>query len=199
MQDLPHTSLSMRVENGIHYMEKIVSWVWHILLLVIVCNVVLRYLFTEGRVEFEEIQWHLYSIGFLLGIPYALVTDSHIRVDVLRERFSAQTRAWIELYGLLFLLIPFTLLVIINALPFVSYSFSTAEVSQSPGGLPYRWLIKFMLLLGFVILLVAAISRLSRVMCYLFGWPNSTGPDNTEPNSIGRADDKQCEEHDASR
>ena len=194
MLDLPHTSLSKRVENAIHYMETIVSWVWLILLIVIVCNVVLRYLFTEGRIEFEEIQWHLYSIGFLLGIPYALVTDSHIRVDVMRERFSTQTRAWIELYGLLLLLIPFTLLVIINALPFVSYSFSTAEVSQSPGGLPYRWLIKLMLPLGFSILLIAAISRLSRVMCYLFGWPNRIGPAYSDG-----VDDKQSEEHHAGR
>ena len=183
MLNLPHTSLSKRVENAIRYMESIVSWVWLILLMVIVCNVVLRYLFTEGRIEFEEIQWHLYSIGFLLGIPYALVTDSHIRVDVLRERFSAQTRAWIELYGFLLLLIPFTLLVIINALPFVSYSFGTAEVSQSPGGLPYRWLIKFMLPLGFSILLIAAISRLSRVMCYLFGWPNSVSKEDEEDHA----------------
>ena len=167
-------------------MEAVVSWVWIVLLGVIVGNVILRYLFAQGRIEFEEIQWHLYSIGFLLGIPYAMVTDSHIRVDVLRERFSQTTRAWVELYGLLFLLIPFALLVIINAVPFVGYSFATSEVSEAPGGLPYRWLIKSMLLIGFVVLLTAGISRLTRVMCYLFGWPGKVA--NEADSASGKSD-----------
>ena len=173
MTDLPHTRFSRRIDSAIERMEAVVSWVWILLLGVIVCNVILRYLFSEGCIEFEEIQWHLYAVGFLLAIPYALVTDAHIRVDVLRERFSQQTRAWIELYGLLFLLLPFVFLVISNAIPFAHYSWVTAEVSEAPAGLPYRWLIKSMLLLGFSVLLLATLARLSRVMCFLFGWPGS--------------------------
>jgi len=171
MTDLPHTKLSKAVDGILRTIGEWVSWVWILLLLVIVVNVVLRYLFSEGRVEFEEIQWHLYSIGFLLGLPFAFVTDSHIRVDVLRERFSLQLKAWIELYGLLLLFFPFVLLVMVNAIPFISYSYATSEVSEAPAGLPYRWLIKSVLLAGFVLLFVAGISRLSRVFCYLFGWP----------------------------
>jgi len=171
MTNLPHTKLSRVVDGVIHKIGEVVSWVWIVLLVVIVINVLLRYLFSEGRVEFEEIQWHLYSVGFLLGIPFAFVTDSHIRVDVLRERFSEQTRAWIELYGLLLLFFPFVLLVVINAVPFISYSYVTSEISEAPAGLAWRWLIKSVLLIGFVLLLMAGISRLSRVFCYLFGFP----------------------------
>ena len=83
----------------------------------IVLNVVLRYVFGEGRIEFEEIQWHIYSCGFLFGLSYALESDNHIRVDVLRERFSAPARAWVELYGILFLLFPFIFLVLFFLLP----------------------------------------------------------------------------------
>ena len=172
MTEFPHTSLSRSIDGAIRSIGEVVSWVWIVLLLVIVVNVVLRYLFSEGRIEFEEIQWHLYSVGFMLGLPFAFVADSHIRVDVLRERFSAQTRAWIELYGLLLLFFPFVLLVIINAFPFISYSYSTSEISEAPAGLPYRWLIKSVLLIGFFMLFVAGVSRLSRVFCYLFGWPH---------------------------
>ena len=70
-----------------------VSYIWVVLLGVIVTNVILRYAFSEGRIELEELQWHLYSIGFLFGLSFALTTDSHIRVDILHEKFSPELRA----------------------------------------------------------------------------------------------------------
>ncbi|MDZ7687020.1 MAG: TRAP transporter small permease subunit [Gammaproteobacteria bacterium] len=169
MTELPHTVFSRCVDTGLQRLGNAVSWVWLILLVVIVVNVVLRYLFAEGRIEFEEIQWHLYSAGFLMGMASAYTTDSHIRVDVLHERCSDATQAWIELYGILLLLLPFIALVIVSAIPFVEYSWATSEESEAPGGLAYRWAIKGMLLVGFVLLLLAAIARLTRVWKFLFG------------------------------
>tara|TARA_R110002072_G_scaffold89232_4_gene199881 strand:+ start:6471 stop:6908 length:438 start_codon:yes stop_codon:yes gene_type:complete len=139
------------------------------LLGVIVLNVVMRYAFGEGRIEFEEIQWHLYAIGFLLGLSYANVSDSHVRVDVVRARLKPRHQAWIELYGILLLLLPFLALIIFYAIPFVQYSYLNAEVSEAPGGLPFRWLIKSFLIVGFSLLLLSSIARLSRVWGYLFG------------------------------
>jgi TRAP-type mannitol/chloroaromatic compound transport system permease small subunit len=72
MTNLPHTRLSQALDNILRSIGEWVSWVWMLLLAVIIVNVVLRYLFSEGRVEFEEIQWHLYSVGFLLGLPLPL-------------------------------------------------------------------------------------------------------------------------------
>ncbi len=169
MLDLPPTRLSRLIDNFLVRVGNGVSWLWLILLAVIVINVTLRYLFAEGRIEFEEIQWHLYAAGFLIGLSSAYVSDSHIRVDVLRERLSPTTLAWIELYGILLLLIPFILLVLFASFPFVSYSFATGEVSEAPGGLGYRWLIKSVLVIGFALLLLASVSRLSRVWSFLFG------------------------------
>lgn len=168
---LPHTRYSSAIDGLIVRLGDFASWIWLLLLLVIVLNVVMRYLFSEGRIEFEEIQWHLYSIGFLLGLPYAFVSDSHIRVDVMREKLSPVKQAWIELYGILLLLFPFIILVLIAAVPFVAYSFSTSEISEAPGGLPFRWFIKSFLVIGFLLLLIAASARLSRVLCFLFSWP----------------------------
>jgi TRAP-type mannitol/chloroaromatic compound transport system permease small subunit len=199
MTEFPNTRLSRTIDGTIRSIGKIVSWVWIVLLLVIVFNVVLRYLFSEGRIEFEEIQWHLYSVGFLFGLPFAFVTDSHIRVDVLRERFSDQTRAWIELYGLLLLFFPFVLFVIINAFPFISYSYTTSEISEAPAGLPYRWLIKGVLLIGFFMLFVAGISRLSRVFCYLFGWPEQLGTEAESTDENHSVHDGEIGEADVSR
>lgn len=165
---LPHTPFSKRVDPLLAAVGNAVSWIWVLLLTVIVCNVLLRYAFGEGRVEFEEIQWHLYSIGFMLGLGYALQVDAHVRVDVLHERMRATTQAWIELYGLILFVLPFVALMLTYGAPFVAASFATGEVSSSPGGLPYRWAIKAVLVLGFALLGLAAFSRITRLWKFLF-------------------------------
>jgi len=165
---LPETTFSIAIDNLINRIGRAISWVWIALLLVIVTNVTLRYLFGEGRIEFEEIQWHLYSIGFLIGLSYAYSGDNHIRVDVLHERLSPRRKAWVELYGIVLLLLPFLLLVLFFSLPYVADSFRFGEVSQAPGGLPYRWLIKAMLPVGFFLLLLSTLARLTRVWSFLF-------------------------------
>ncbi len=154
-------------------LSRALSWVWMILIGIIVINVVMRYAFGQGRVEFEEIQWHLYSLGFLLGLSVCLDSDDHVRVDVFHERMSVRTQAWIELYGLLLLFFPFVIVVLIFSLPFVHYSLSIAEISDAPGGLPYRWAIKGMLSIGMLLLLIAGFGRLLRVSSALFGVPVS--------------------------
>ena len=94
---LPHTVLSRHVNGVMRRFAEYLALVWLLLLAVIVLNVVMRYLFAEGRIEFEEIQWHLYAIGFLFGLSVAYDADVHIRVDVIRDKLSPQTRAWVEL------------------------------------------------------------------------------------------------------
>lgn len=166
---LPTTAFSRIVDRALRAIGNGVSWVWILLLATIVINVVSRYVFGKGRIEFEEIQWHFYAIGFLIGLSYCLTTDDHIRVDVIAEIFSQKVKAWVETFGIIFLLLPFLLFVIIYAVPFFTYSLSINEISGSPGGLPARWAIKSFLIIGFVLLLFAALSRLSRTLAYLMG------------------------------
>ena len=179
--DLPSTGFSRAVDPWLERIGRCASWLWLLLLVIIVLNVVLRYAFGEGRIEFEEIQWHLYATGFLLGLGYALKDDAHIRVDVLHERFGPTLKAWLELYGILLLLLPFIALMLFFAAPFVAASHALGEVSASPGGLPHRWAIKAMLPLGFALLLLAALSRLTRVWAYLFHSPPSPQGEDLEP------------------
>ena len=167
--NLPETSLSRWIDPFLSAIGRAISWLWLLLLIIIVGNVFLRYAFGEGRIEFEEVQWHIYSLGFLLGLSYAFQADAHIRVDVVSERLAVRTRAWLEFYGIVLGLLPFVVLILWFSVPFVVQSWSASEVSQSPGGLPYRWLIKAVLPLGFGLLALAAISRLSRVCQFLFG------------------------------
>ncbi len=166
---LPETVFSRHIEAALKAIANAASWVWLLLLVVIVGNVILRYVFSEGRIEFEEIQWHLYSIGFLLGLSYALVVDAHVRVDVVSSRLKPHHQVWLEFYGIILALLPFIFLMIWFAIPFVYASWAIGEVSQAPGGLPFRWLIKGVLPVSFVLLLLAALARLSRLTAYLFG------------------------------
>ena len=167
--NLPQTRVSRLIDPLLITLGQWASWLWLLLLVIICINVVLRYAFGIGRIEFEEIQWHVYAAGFLLGLAYSYQADAHIRVDVLHERLSPRLQAWIELYGILLLLLPFVALVVLYAVPFIAHSFAQGEVSSAPGGLAYRWAIKSMLFVGFALLGLAALSRLVRVGAFLFG------------------------------
>lgn len=168
---LPQTRLSAAITRFFETFVGVLSWAWLALVGVVIVNVTMRYFFGEGRIEFEEIQWHLYSIGFLLGLSGCMDSDNHIRVDVFHDKLSLRMQAWIELYGLLLLFFPFVLLVLIFSVPFVEYSFVISEVSDSPGGLPFRWAIKSVLPVSMVLLFTAGIGRLLRVSSFLFGRP----------------------------
>ena len=105
---LPHTRLSRGIRRAARRLAGATSWIW-----------------------FEEIQWHLYAIGFLVAIATCMDSDDHIRVDVFHERLAPDTRAWVELYGLLLLFLPFVVAMIIFSVPFVAYSLEIAEVSDA--------------------------------------------------------------------
>lgn len=158
-----------RLEVTLDLVTDLSSWVWLALIAVIVVAVVLRFVFSLGRIELEELQWHLYAVGFLMGIVACTGFDRHVRVDVFRERMSARLRDWIDFYGILLLQLPFLALVLWSALPFVVDSFVAGERSASAGGLPFRWILKSMLPISFVLLALATLSRLVRVGRRLFG------------------------------
>ncbi len=145
-----------------------ISWIWLLLIAVIVTAVVLRFVFGVGFIQLEELQWHLYAIGFLAGIVGCVVHDRHVRVDVLRERMAPRTQRWVDFYGLLLFQLPLVGLVVWSALPLVADSFATGEKSSSAGGLPYRWLLKTFLPLAFVGLGIATLTRLRRTFRTLF-------------------------------
>lgn len=186
-QELPHTRLSSALSRFFRLLGRAVSWVWIVLIAVVVLNVTMRYLFGEGRIEFEEIQWHLYAIGFLLGLTTCMDTDQHIRVGVFHDRMHPRRQAWVDLYGLLLLFFPFVTMVLWFSLPFVQYSYQISEISDAPGGLPFRWAIKSVLPFSMILLLLAGLSRLSRLGCYLFDHPRavegSIADDNQANNS----------------
>ena len=164
-QGLPlrETALTRALDRIVHAVGEVFHWTWIVLLAVIIINVVLRYVFSRGMIELEELQWYLYAVGWLIGLSYTFVSDDHVRVDVLHEKLSYKGKLWFEMVGLVLLFLPFVVFVVIYAIPFVELSWETNERSTSANGLPARWLVKGFLLFSFVLLLLAGISRLLKV------------------------------------
>jgi|TARA_B100000586_G_scaffold131459_1_gene95051 TRAP-type mannitol/chloroaromatic compound transport system permease small subunit len=156
-----------KIDNFIRRTGEAASWINGILILVIILQVVLRYVFGVGMVILEELQWHLYAVGIMLGLSYCLVMDTHIRLDIAHEKFSPRTQEIIELLGTIFLLLPIIIIILIHSWPFLEESIRINERSDSPVGLPFRWIIKTFLPLGFSLLGLAAISRMIRSIHFL--------------------------------
>ena len=170
--ELPRTAISNLMDSIIRWIGNATSWFcWITLVAIIVVNVGMRYIFGEGRIYFEEAQSFIYALGFLIGLSFCAESDSHIRIDILHDRFKPKTKAWIDFLGILFLWIPYVLVILIYSPQLISYSLEVAERSASPGGLPFPFLTiwKSFMFAGYVLLLVAAISRLIRASALIFG------------------------------
>lgn len=171
-----------------------VTW-WASLLLVLVGvqNVVARYGYQWIRRAFGdqvaaalsnntylELQTLLFNFIFLIGAAYVLRLDGHVRVDILFSRLAARTRAWIDVFGTLFLLFPFAWMGIYFGNSYVARSWSQLEFSPNPGGLP-RYPIKTLIVVAFALLAVQGLSQLIKHVAFLRGVAGSGSPhDNVE-------------------
>lgn len=157
-----------RLDGAVKGIGKVVAWANGLLVVTIILNVVLRYLFDMGQVWLEEMQWHLYALAVMFGLSYSQVVDSPIRVDILHQKFSRRTKAKWEIFGILVFLLPWIAILILQGLDFWSESWRVNESSDSPLGLPFRWIIKGVIPVSFGLLGIAVISRLISSVALIF-------------------------------
>lgn len=131
------------------------------LVLLVAGDVFVRYLFRTGAVWAQELQWHLISPIALFGMSYALLSGEQVRVDVLYERFSPPVQRGVEVLGGV-LMIALGVIVVHLSLPWVEMSFTRGESSPNPGGLPFRFLLKALIPLGFALLALQGLSHALR-------------------------------------
>ena len=143
------------------FLGKGVSWLVLAMALLVGYDVAMRYLFQSGSIALQEMEWHLFSLIFLLGAAYTHIHDDHVRMDLFyHSRFmNERRRAWINLIGSLFFLLPFCVLIISSSFPFIQQSFTFQEGSPDPGGLPYRWLLKSVIPIAFFLLFMQGIAE----------------------------------------
>jgi len=164
---IPVAALIEKVNEGI---GRLSAWLVVVMVLLVCYDVTMRYLFQAGSIALQELEWHLFALIFLLGGAYTLKHDEHVRVDILYQArwMNDKRRALVDIFGCLFMLIPFCVLMIKSAIPFVMQSYGWAETSPDPGGLSYRWLLKAMIPFGFTLLMLQGVAMIVRKLQILF-------------------------------
>lgn len=144
--------------NG--WVGKGVAWLTLALVLIMVADVLMRYIFAVTSAGSAELEWHLFALIFMLSAGWTYQRDQHVRVDVFHQRFGPRLKAWIEILGILCLLLPFCVVGVIEGSRFAYAAYLLDETSSDAGGLPFRYLIKATIPLGFLLLGLQAISQL---------------------------------------
>ena len=144
--------------------------IWLVLAAVLISsiNAIVRKVFNMSSNAFLEIQWYLFAGVFLLGAGYTLLRQGHVRIDVVLSRFSQRTQTKVEIFGILFFLMPFVFAVIVEVWPLVTNAYVHHEMSENAGGL-VRWPVFALVPLGFALLGLQGISELIKRIGFLMG------------------------------
>jgi len=134
------------------------SWLSLILVILICVDVLFRYIFDHTQTWIIELEWHIFSLMFLLGASHAFLANEHVRVDVYYGRYTKRNKAVFDLIFTMLLLIPWCIVIINTSFNYGLNSFYMNEGSPNPGGLPARYFIKFSICVGFILLLLQAIA-----------------------------------------
>jgi TRAP-type mannitol/chloroaromatic compound transport system permease small subunit len=117
----------------------------------------------------QEMEWHLHAALFLLVLGYAYVKDAHVRIELVRDMMRPRMRVWVELLGSVLFMVPYCYVVMKYGIENAIRSYDIGESSAALTGLPYRFIIKSMLPLGFALIAIAGLSVAMRCIVYLFG------------------------------
>ena len=137
-------------------------WVyWLILVAVLVSagNAVSRKLFSLSSNAWLELQWYLFATVFMLAAAYTLQRNEHIRIDIISNLLSKRARDWIDVVGHTLFLLPMTVVMIYQLVPWVIGGIRSGEMSANAGGL-VLWPARLVVLVGFVLLLFQGVSEL---------------------------------------
>jgi TRAP-type mannitol/chloroaromatic compound transport system permease small subunit len=146
----------------------ILAWAILIAVLVSTVNAIIRKVFSTSSNSWLEMQWVLFGIVFLLCAPWTLLSNEHIRIDIVNSMFPKGLRNWIDVIGHAFFLIPMTALIVYLSWPFFWLSFMQNEQSTNAGGLAV-YPSKFLIPLGFALLLVQGFSELIKRVAIITG------------------------------
>ena len=143
---------------------------WLILVAVLVSagNATMRYAFNMSSNAWLEIQWYLFSAVFLFCAGYALLHNQHVRIDVISSHLSSRGRAWIDVLGTLFFLLPMAIAILWMSWPVFVDAYQSKEVSANAGGLTI-WPARLMLPVGFLLLVLQGLSELIKRVAFLRG------------------------------
>lgn len=162
----------MPLARGIDRFNEIIGKgvAWAILAAIVISagNALVRKIFDTSSNAWLELQWYLFGAGFMLAAAWTLKQNEHIRIDILYGMTSRRVQHWIDLIGHLLFLLPFTALMLYYLVPYVLRSYASGEMSANSGGL-IMWPAKALLLAGFVLLALQAVSEIIKKIAVMRG------------------------------
>lgn len=147
-----------------------VSWLMFLMVVVVFSDVVGRYLFNKSSVFTQELEWHLFGLVYLLAAGYTMLYDEHVRIDILYAKWSPRKKAAVDFIMLFVMFLPSAIMVVYTSWPFVYHSVQVNEGSPDPGGIPFRWAYKSVIIVGFLLLMLQGLSQAIKNFYWMMGW-----------------------------
>lgn len=164
------------------WLGRYLSWLVLAAVLVSTANAIVRKVFDTSSNSWLELQWVLFSIVFLGCASWTLLSNEHIRIDIVNNQLPRSVRNWIDVVGHATFLLPLTVVMVITGVPFFYRSWRIGEQSGNAGGLP-QWPTKSLIFIAFFFLLLQALSELIKriaVMRDLIPDPYGAGDSHTQ-------------------
>jgi len=161
-------ALSRLIDTSMIRIGKTIAWFIFVAVVVSTVNALIRKIFSTSSNSWLELQWLLFGFVFLLCSPWTLLSNEHIRIDIINSKLPSRVRSFIELFGHLFFLLPFAVIMVLTGGPFAWRSIIGNEQSSNAGGLPL-WPAKLLVLIGFIALLIQALSEIIKRIAIMRG------------------------------
>lgn len=161
-------TISRTIDQFNTRLGKLIAWLIFVAVAVSTVNALIRKIFDTSSNSWLELQWVLFGFVFLLCSPWTLLSNEHIRIDVISSKLPKRARDWIDIVGHVVFLLPFALVMVLTAGPFAVRSILGNEQSGNAGGLP-QWPAKTLILIGFIVLFVQGISELIKRIAIMRG------------------------------
>ncbi len=158
-----------RVTRIISAIGGIASFAMICLIVVTIFDVVTRRFFVLGSTLLQELEWHFHTVLFAMALGWAYVEDSHVRIDIIHARLTPRKKHWVEAVGTTLFLIPYCAVIIFFGIEYAHQAWTQGETSPSVYGVPYRWIIKMFIPLGYSCLLLVGLAILVQKLTLLFG------------------------------
>ena len=161
-------SISKTIDQVNTRLGKLIAWLIFVAVAVSTVNALIRKIFDTSSNSWLELQWVLFGFVFLLCSPWTLLSNEHIRIDVISSKLPKRARDWIDIVGHVAFLLPFALVMILTSGPFALRSILGNEQSGNAGGLP-QWPAKTLIFVGFIVLFVQGLSELIKRVAIMRG------------------------------
>ena len=161
-------ALSRAIDAVTERVGRLVYWLVLIVVLISAANATVRKAFDYSSNAYLEVQWYLFSVIFLFGAGYTLLRNEHVRIDIIQGRLSPRAQNWIDVFGIVFFLMPMSLIIMRLSWPLFVDSLERHEVSTNAGGL-IIWPARLIIPIGFALLIIQGVSELIKRVAFLRG------------------------------